>query len=68
LALDTSMSNPDDIHSEMYFEVKIVFLPSILDNQEYLQVFENGEHLEYFLVNENEDEDNEIAPVSKNCV
>jgi hypothetical protein len=38
------------------------------DNQEYLQVFENDEDLENFLVNQNEDEDNDIVSVPKNCV
>jgi ribonuclease HI len=68
LALAASLSNPDDIQSEMYFQVKRVFRPSVPDNQEYLQVFENDEDLEDFLVNENEDEDNDIASVPKNCV
>jgi ribonuclease HI len=68
LALVASLSNPDDIQSETYFQVKRVFQPSVPDNQEYLQVFENDEDLENFLVNENEDEDNDIASVPKNCV
>jgi len=37
-------------------------------NQEYLQVFENDEYLKYFIENENEDEDDGIALVRKNCV
>ena len=37
-------------------------------NQEYLQVFENDEYLKYFIENKNEDEDDGIALVRKNCV
>jgi ribonuclease HI len=68
LALAASLSNPDDIQSETYFQVKRVFRPSVPDNQDYLQVFENDEDLKYFLANENDVEDNNISPVPKNCV
>jgi hypothetical protein len=63
-----SLSNPDDVQSETSFQVKRVFQPSVPDNQEYLQVFENDEDLENFLVYENENEDNDIIVVPKNCV
>jgi len=43
--LVASLSNSDDVHNKTYFQVKRVFRPSILDNQEYLQVFENDEDL-----------------------
>jgi len=66
--LVASLSNPDDFQSETYFQVKRVFRPSVLDNQYYLQVFENDEDLKYFLTNENYDEDNNIALVPNNCV
>jgi hypothetical protein len=68
LALVASLSNPDDIQSETSFQVKRVFRPSVPDNQYYLQVFENDEDLKDFLANENDNEDNNIAPVPKNCV
>ena len=64
----TSLSNPDDIQSETYFQVKRVFRPLVPDNQDYLQVFENDEDLKDFLENENDVEDNNIAPFPKNCV
>jgi hypothetical protein len=38
------------------------------DNQEYLQVFENDEELENFLMNDDEDEGNHIIVVSRNCI
>jgi hypothetical protein len=50
--------------------VKRIFRPSVPDNQEYLQVFENDEQLNDFLANENdckEDDDN-VSPVPKDCV
>jgi ribonuclease HI len=41
LALAASLSNLDDVHNKTSFQVKRTFRPSIPDNQEYLQVFEN---------------------------
>jgi ribonuclease HI len=50
LALAASLSNPYDIQSKMSFQVERKFRPSVLDNVEYLQVFENDEQLEFFVV------------------
>jgi hypothetical protein len=43
LALVASLSNQDDINIKTFFQVKRVFRPSVPDNHEYLQVFENDE-------------------------
>jgi ribonuclease HI len=43
LALVASLSNPDDIQRKTSFQVERVFRPSVPDNLEYLQVFENDE-------------------------
>jgi ribonuclease HI len=47
-ALAASLSNLDDIQSKTSFQVERVFRPSIHDNLEYLQVFENEEQLDFF--------------------
>jgi hypothetical protein len=59
-----------DIQSKSSFQVKRIFRPSVPDNQEYLQVFENDEELNDFLANENdcEENDNNVASISKDCV
>jgi hypothetical protein len=41
--------NPDDSQSQNTFQVKRIFRPSVPDNQDYLQVFENDEELDEFL-------------------
>jgi ribonuclease HI len=50
LALAASLSNPDNIQRKMYFQVERAFRPSVPHNMEYLQVFENDEGLEFFLL------------------
>jgi hypothetical protein len=50
------------------FQVKGIFRPFVPDNQEYLQVFENDEELEIFLMNDDEDEDNHIIVVLRNFI
>jgi hypothetical protein len=70
LALVASLSNLKDIQSKSSFQVTRIFRPSIPNNQEYLQVFENDEQLNAFLANENDcKEDNDsLAPIPKDCV
>jgi hypothetical protein len=68
LALAASLSNLDDIQRKTYFQVERVFRPSVPDNLEYLQVFENDEQLEIFLLNDDDDEDNHISVVPKDCI
>jgi len=51
LAVVVSLFNPDDSQNQSTFHVKRSFWPSIPDNQEYLQVFENYEHISNFLTN-----------------
>jgi ribonuclease HI len=58
LALAASLSNPDDVQRKTYFQVERDFRPSMPDNVEYLQVFENDEQLEIFLLNDDDEEDN----------
>ena len=48
LALVASLSNPDDIQRKTYFQLERAFRPSVSDNIEYLQVFENDEQFEFF--------------------
>jgi hypothetical protein len=68
LALAASLSNPDDVQSKTFFQVERVSRPSVPDNMEYLQVFENDEQLEIFLLNDNDDEDNHMSVVPKDCI
>jgi hypothetical protein len=42
--------------------------PSVPDDQKYLQVFENDEQLENILLNDDDDEDNHIFVVPKDCI
>jgi hypothetical protein len=44
--------NIDDSQGQGTYQVKTIFRPSIPDNQEYLQVFENDEHLVNFLTDD----------------
>jgi hypothetical protein len=44
----------------MSFQVEIALRPFLLDNIEYLQVFENDEKLENFLLNDDDDEDDHM--------
>jgi ribonuclease HI len=68
LALVASLSNPDDIQRKMSFQVERAFRPSVPDNIEYLQVFENDEQLEIFLLNDDDDEDDHSSVVPKYCI
>jgi hypothetical protein len=52
----------------MSFQVEIALRPFLLDNIEYLQVFENDEQLENFLLNDDDDEDDHMHVVLKVCV
>jgi len=49
LDLAASLSNQDDVKRKTYFQVKRIFQPFVLDNQKYLQVFENDKELEFIL-------------------
>jgi hypothetical protein len=49
LAVVASLFNSDDSQNQSTFHVKTIFRPSIPDNQEYWQVFENDEHIANFL-------------------
>jgi hypothetical protein len=40
----------------------------VLDNIEYLQVFENDEQLEKFLLNDDDDEDDHLSTIPKDCM
>jgi hypothetical protein len=51
LEIVASLFNLDHSHNQSTFHVKKNFLPSILNNQEYWQFFENNEHIENFLTN-----------------
>jgi hypothetical protein len=68
LSLVASLSNPDDVQRKTSFQVKRSFRPYVPDNQEYLQVFENDEELEKKLLNDDDDEDNPITVVSRDCI
>jgi hypothetical protein len=68
LALTTSLSNPDDILSKTYFQVERAFRPFVPDNIEYLQVFDNDEQLDNFLLNDDEEEDDKEIVVPKDCI
>ena len=46
LDLAASLSNLDDIQRKTYFQVERVLWPSVPNNLEYLQEFENDEELE----------------------
>jgi hypothetical protein len=43
LALEASLSNPNDVQGKTYFQVKRIFQPFVPDNHKYLHVFENDE-------------------------
>jgi hypothetical protein len=68
LALATSLSNPEDIQRKTSLQVERVFQPIVPDNIEYLQVFENDEQLEFFLLNDDGDEDDHLFVVTKDCI
>jgi hypothetical protein len=70
LAPSASLSNLEDIQSKISFQFKRIFIPSVPDNQEYLQVFENDEELNDFLANENDykENDNSVSPIPKDYV
>jgi hypothetical protein len=52
----------------MYFRVERFFRPSVPDNFEYLQVFENDEQLEIFLLNDDDEEDDKFFVIPKDCI
>jgi hypothetical protein len=66
--LAASLSNPYDIQIKTSFQVERVFRPSVPDNLEYLQVFENDENLKKKLLNDDDDEYNHMFVVSKYCI
>jgi hypothetical protein len=68
LALADSLSNPDDILRKTSFHMERAFRPSVPDNIEYLQVFDNDEKLENFLLNGDEEEDDKAIVVPKDCI
>jgi hypothetical protein len=67
LAVVASLFNPDDFQDKNTFQVKRIFRPSVPDNQEYLQVFENDEELNEFFSNSGEVEES-IQSIPKNCI
>jgi hypothetical protein len=70
LTLVASLSNPEDIQRKKSFQFKRIFRPSVPDNQEYLQVFENDEELNDFLANENyyKENDNSVSHVPRDSI
>jgi hypothetical protein len=62
------LSNPDDFLSKTSFQVERDFRPFVPDNIEYLQVFENHEKLEDFMLNDDEEEDNISIGIPKDCL
>jgi hypothetical protein len=68
LALAASLSNPDDILSKTSFHVERAFRPFVPDNIEHLQVFENDEQLDNFLLNDDEEEYDKEIVVPKDCI
>jgi hypothetical protein len=68
LPLADSLSNLDDVQRKTYFQVERIFRPSLPNNQEYLQVFENDEELEFFFMNDDEYEDIDIIVFPRNCI
>ena len=68
LALVASLSNPDVIQRKTHFQVERDFRSSMTDNIEYLQVFENDEQLELFLLNDDDDEHDHSFVVQRDCI
>jgi hypothetical protein len=68
LAMVASLSIPYDTQRKTSFQVERYFRLSFPDNIEYLQVFENDEQLEFFLLNDDEDEDDQFPVVPKECL
>jgi hypothetical protein len=66
--LEASLSNLDDILRKTYFQVERDFRPSVLDNIEYLQVFDNDEQLDDFLLNDDEEEDDKVIFIPKDYI
>jgi hypothetical protein len=54
LDLANSLSNLDNVLRKTYFQVDGAFSPSVPDNIDYLQVFENDEQLENVFLNDDE--------------
>lgn len=52
LVVTASLFNIEDLQQEGTYHVKTIFRPSIPDNQEYLQVFENDEHVVNFFTDD----------------
>jgi hypothetical protein len=68
LSLAASLSNLDDALSKMSFQVERSFRPSVPNNIEYLQVFENDEQLEIFVLNDDDEEDDSSSVIPKECI
>jgi len=58
LEVVASLFNLDDSQSQNSFHVKRIIRPSVLDNQYYLQVFENDEELAEFMADTSDVVDN----------
>jgi hypothetical protein len=70
--LFSSLFNPNDSQDQSTFSVKIIFRPSIPDNQDFLQIFENDEHVVDFLVDSNDspeglDDQTDCGPFKRLC-
>ena len=68
LSLAASLSNLDDALRKMSFQVERSFRPSVPNNIEYLQVFENDEQLEIFVLNDDDEEDDSSSVIPKECI
>ena len=68
LSLEASFSNLDNTQRKTYFQVERAFLPPMPNNIEYLQVFENDEQLENFLLNDVDHGDEHMYDVPKDCI
>jgi ribonuclease HI len=68
LALEASLSNRGDVLRKASFQVERAFRPSVPDNIEFLQVFENDEQLESFLLNDDDKEDDSSIFILKYCI
>jgi hypothetical protein len=68
LALATSLPKLDDAQRKMSFQVERDFLPSVPDNIEYLQVFENDEQLEKHFLNDDDEEEDSLSDIPIDCI
>jgi ribonuclease HI len=67
LVVATSLFILDEFQNKNTFQVKRISRPSISDNQEYIQVFENDEELNEFFSNLGEFEES-IQSIPKKCI